>query len=146
MNKIWFGLAFSVMVAGPAPAQNYDKNFVECTKELGLQADAGPLRSAKRRHFRGLAAKSLVSGGKFWESRTEGPESRGESPLDDFSISEIWSGSVQRPVAYARRPVRISGAAPAAQRFPGTGRPLLKNPTKISGDGLRGEARSAQSM
>ena len=44
MNKIWFGLAFSVMVAGPAPAQNYDKNFVECTKELGLQIDPNALR------------------------------------------------------------------------------------------------------
>ena len=41
MNKIWFGLAFSVMVAGPAPAQNYNKNSVECMKELGLPADAG---------------------------------------------------------------------------------------------------------
>jgi hypothetical protein len=47
MNKIWFGLAFAVMVAGPAPAQNagpapsYHKNFVECTKELGLPADPG---------------------------------------------------------------------------------------------------------
>jgi hypothetical protein len=43
MNKIWFGLAFSVMVAvaGPASAQNYNKNFVECMKELGLPADAG---------------------------------------------------------------------------------------------------------
>jgi hypothetical protein len=41
MNKIWFVLAFSVMVAGPASAQNYNKNFVECMKELGLPADAG---------------------------------------------------------------------------------------------------------
>ena len=43
MNKIWFGLAFSVMVAvaGPAPAQNDNKNFVACMKELGLPADAG---------------------------------------------------------------------------------------------------------
>jgi hypothetical protein len=41
MNKIWFALAFSVMVAGAASAQNYNKNFVECMKELGLPADAG---------------------------------------------------------------------------------------------------------
>ena len=46
MNKTWFGLAFSfglaflVIVAGPALAQNYNKNFVECMKELGLPADA----------------------------------------------------------------------------------------------------------
>jgi hypothetical protein len=51
------------------------------------------LRSAKRRHFRGLAAKSLVSGGEFWESRTKSRKSRGKSLLDDFSISEIWSGA-----------------------------------------------------
>jgi hypothetical protein len=41
MNKIWFGLACAVMVAGPATAQNYNKNFVECTKQLHLQADPG---------------------------------------------------------------------------------------------------------
>jgi hypothetical protein len=41
MNKIWFGLALAVMVARPATAQDYHKNFVECTKQLGLQADAG---------------------------------------------------------------------------------------------------------
>jgi hypothetical protein len=39
MNKIWFGLAIAVVVAGPAPAQDYRRNFVECTKELGLPAD-----------------------------------------------------------------------------------------------------------
>ena len=44
MNKIWFVLPFAVMVAGPAPAQNYNKNFVECTKELGLQIDPNVLR------------------------------------------------------------------------------------------------------
>jgi hypothetical protein len=41
MSKIWFALVFAVMVARPATAQDYNKNFVECTKELGLQADAG---------------------------------------------------------------------------------------------------------
>jgi hypothetical protein len=39
-------------------------------------------------------------------SRSEGRESGGESLLDDFSISEIWARSVQRPVAFPRRPVR----------------------------------------
>ena len=39
MRKIWFGLAFAAMLAEPAPAQDYSRNFVECTKELGLQAD-----------------------------------------------------------------------------------------------------------
>ena len=41
MNKIWFGLAIAVMVSGPAPAQDSRRNFVECTKELGLPADPG---------------------------------------------------------------------------------------------------------
>jgi hypothetical protein len=41
MRKIWFGLAFAVIVAKPASAQDYHKNFVECTNQLGLQADAG---------------------------------------------------------------------------------------------------------
>jgi hypothetical protein len=39
MYKIWFGLAFAVLIANPAPAQDYSKNFVECTKELGMQPD-----------------------------------------------------------------------------------------------------------
>lgn len=39
MHKIWFGLAFAVMIATSAPAQDYSKNFVECTKELGLNPD-----------------------------------------------------------------------------------------------------------
>ena len=62
MNKIWFGLAFSVIIAGPAPAQNYDKNFVECTKELGLQADAGnPYKLSLRWQFRTEAQEAAFS-------------------------------------------------------------------------------------
>jgi hypothetical protein len=38
MNKIWFGLAFAAVMAGPAPAQDY---HVACTKEFALQADPG---------------------------------------------------------------------------------------------------------
>jgi hypothetical protein len=45
--------------------------------------------SAKRRHFRRLAVRSLVSGEEFRASRTEGPESRGVSLVDHFSISEF---------------------------------------------------------
>jgi hypothetical protein len=41
MRKKWFGLAIAVIIAEPAPAQDNQKNFVECTRELGLQADAG---------------------------------------------------------------------------------------------------------
>ena len=39
MYKIWFGLAFAAIVVNPASAQDYSKNFVECTKELGMQPD-----------------------------------------------------------------------------------------------------------
>ena len=35
MYKIWFGLVFAAIVVNPAPAQNYNKNWVECAKELG---------------------------------------------------------------------------------------------------------------
>jgi hypothetical protein len=39
MYKIWFGLVFAAIVVNPAPAQNYNKNWVECAKELGWQPD-----------------------------------------------------------------------------------------------------------
>jgi hypothetical protein len=39
MRKIWIALAFATIMAKPASAQDFHKNFVECTKELGLQAD-----------------------------------------------------------------------------------------------------------
>jgi hypothetical protein len=51
-------------------------------------------RSVKRRHFRRLATRSLVSRGKLRASRTEGLESPGVSLLAEFSISEIC---VRRP-------------------------------------------------
>ncbi len=41
MRKIWFGLAFAAIIANPASAQDYHKNFVECAKELGLDPDVG---------------------------------------------------------------------------------------------------------
>ena len=41
MNKILFGLAFAAMMAGPIAAQDYRKNFAECTKELGLPTEPG---------------------------------------------------------------------------------------------------------
>jgi hypothetical protein len=40
MQKVWFGLAFAAIIANPAPAQEYHRNFVECAKELGLYPDA----------------------------------------------------------------------------------------------------------
>ena len=39
MRKIWFGLAFAAIIAYPASAQDYHRNFAECAKELGLNPD-----------------------------------------------------------------------------------------------------------
>ena len=41
MHKIWFGLALATIIAEPAVAQDYQKNFIECVKELGLNPDVG---------------------------------------------------------------------------------------------------------
>ena len=62
MRKIWFGLAFAAIIAEPAPAQDYSRNFVECTKELGLQADAGnPYKLSLRWQFRTEAQEAAFS-------------------------------------------------------------------------------------
>jgi hypothetical protein len=39
MPRTWLALAFAALIAQSASAQDYRRNFVECTKELGLQAD-----------------------------------------------------------------------------------------------------------
>jgi hypothetical protein len=44
MPWTWLGLAFAALIAQPTAAQDYRKNFVECTKELGLQADPSYLQ------------------------------------------------------------------------------------------------------
>jgi hypothetical protein len=92
------------------------------------------LLSAKRRHFRRLAARILVSGEESRTSRTEGRESRGESLFDDLSISEIWewaslrsaeSGSNSRPwtidcrTAWASPSVRCTGHVVASAPMQG---------------------------
>ena len=41
MYKIWFGLVFAAMLVNPASAQDYQRNVVECLKELGLHPDPG---------------------------------------------------------------------------------------------------------
>jgi hypothetical protein len=41
MYKIWFGLVFAAIVVNPASAQDYQRNFVECVKELGFAPDTG---------------------------------------------------------------------------------------------------------
>jgi hypothetical protein len=40
MYKILRGLALAAIIAQPAFAQDYHKNFVECARELGLNPDA----------------------------------------------------------------------------------------------------------
>jgi hypothetical protein len=74
--------------------------------------------SRKCRHFRRLAATHPVSGEEFWRIHDEGRESRGESLLDEFSISEIWMGAEQRPVAFPQRPVRIRNQSLGVGRRP----------------------------
>jgi hypothetical protein len=39
MCKIWFGLVFAAVIAGPVSAQDYHRNFVDCATELGLYRD-----------------------------------------------------------------------------------------------------------
>jgi hypothetical protein len=39
MRKILLGLIFTAIIAAPAPAQDYHKNFAECAKEVGLFFD-----------------------------------------------------------------------------------------------------------
>jgi hypothetical protein len=39
MHKIWFGIALAALIAGPAPAQDYNRNLIECLNELGLHPD-----------------------------------------------------------------------------------------------------------
>jgi hypothetical protein len=56
--------------------------------QASLAGDFG--HSRKWRHFRGLECRDPVSRQEFSRIRTESRESRGESLLDDFSISEIW--------------------------------------------------------
>jgi hypothetical protein len=41
MQKIWFGVALAALIAGPAPAQDYNKNLIGCLKEAGLHPDPG---------------------------------------------------------------------------------------------------------
>jgi len=39
MHKIWFGVALAALIAEPAPAQDYNKNLIECLNEAGLHPD-----------------------------------------------------------------------------------------------------------
>jgi hypothetical protein len=39
MHKIWIGLAFAAILAKPALAQDYRKNFNGCARELGFFFD-----------------------------------------------------------------------------------------------------------
>jgi hypothetical protein len=69
MQKVWFGLAFAAtaIIASPAPAQDYHRNFVECAKELGLDPDAGYThklqdgRTLRRWYFRSEAQQATFN-------------------------------------------------------------------------------------
>jgi len=69
MHKIWLGLAFALIIANPTPAQDYQKNFLECVKELGLEPDVGythKLRSdAGGRELRGWYFRSEAQAAVF---------------------------------------------------------------------------------
>jgi hypothetical protein len=39
MHKIWFGVALAALIAGPASAQDYNRNLIECLNEIGLHPD-----------------------------------------------------------------------------------------------------------
>jgi hypothetical protein len=39
MYKTLVGLVITVITAAPASAQNYNKNFIACAKEIGLNLD-----------------------------------------------------------------------------------------------------------
>jgi hypothetical protein len=51
MNKIWIGLAFAAVIAGPVAAQDYRKNFAECAKELGLPREPGSPQKLSNGHL-----------------------------------------------------------------------------------------------
>jgi hypothetical protein len=57
--KILPGLAFAAVIAQPAPAQDYRRNFVECATELGLNPDV--TASSKLQSGRTLRAWQLHS-------------------------------------------------------------------------------------
>jgi hypothetical protein len=91
----------------------------ECDRDWVVSQPPGSLHrdfgySRKCRPFRGLEGKDPVSRQELWRNRTESRESRGESVLDDFSISENWIRAVQRRVAFPQRPVRTRTGSEAA--------------------------------
>ena len=106
--------------------------------------------SEECRHSRGLAVKGPVSGEEYRTSRTEGREFRLQSLPDEFSISEFRNGTVQRPVAFPRRPVRSGRPGsrhgpPKGLRhpIPGTGEGFAGPPPRPTGHGLCGAANSS---
>jgi hypothetical protein len=69
MHKVRFALAFAAAatIANPAPAQDYQRNFVECAKELGPDPDAGYThklqdgRTLRRWYFRSEAQSAAFN-------------------------------------------------------------------------------------
>jgi hypothetical protein len=88
MRKIWFGLAFAAFaatIAQPAPAQDRQKNFVECMKELGLQLDPNAHRLQDGRTLRTWYAHTEAQEAAFSDcvarkaNRPGKPSARGPS-------------------------------------------------------------------
>ena len=78
MRKIWFVLAFAAIISKPTLAQDYRKNFVECTKELGLQPDVGIQRLSDGRMLRRWHLQSEAQQITFSDcvARKAGPASK----------------------------------------------------------------------
>jgi hypothetical protein len=69
MRKVCFALAFAAaaIIANPASAQDYHRNFVECAKELGLDPDVSYThklqdgRTLQRWYFRSEAQSAAFN-------------------------------------------------------------------------------------
>jgi hypothetical protein len=66
MHKIMVGPALAVMMATPAPAQDYNRNFVACAKEIGLNPESytqklSDGRAVRRWYFHSEAQQAVFN-------------------------------------------------------------------------------------
>jgi hypothetical protein len=83
MRNIWRRLAFAAfaaIIAEAAPAQDHQKNFVECTKELGLQLDPNAQRLQDGRTLRTWYAHSEAQEAAFSDCVTRKANRPGKPP------------------------------------------------------------------
>jgi hypothetical protein len=92
MRKILPGLVLAALIAQPAPAQDYRKNFVECARELGLNPDA-------------TATHKLQSGGtlRAWQLHSEAQQA-------------AFNDCVTRKASLANKPSTSSKPSASAAR------------------------------